>query len=429
MTSLNKPILWRISAIALGVAMPLALVSKALMALALLVGMIAGLMATHGESLRATIRLALEAKFTLLLIAFLFAAAVGVVWGINPANGADKWLQLLMVITCGGVLFITLREMPGRYVEMLFQALVYAVTGMCLVALADALSGNSYLATLLHGADKATTPYRLNFLSGMLAVLGPLVWARLLVTVREGEPRARQLAPYMALLVVIMLIVAGGRAGWVGGAVAMALFIWLASRYHGLNIHRRHYVGLVGVMALSLALYGLAFGWDFMWQRASIVGEIGVGRGMMSGRLDVWQRALEHIPDMPLFGIGLMNYRYLPDAIDLHPHNWILQMLLETGVAGTALFMVIVVLLFQTFWRFARGNIYGVAACAALAGFVVTGLANTSIFRWDWLALLVFVVAVGYRAGWSSVDQKSRRKNKLVERAALAPPRLRKDKI
>jgi hypothetical protein len=37
-------------------------------------------------------------------------------------------------------------------------------------------------------------------------------------------------------------------------------------------------------------------------------------------------------------------------------------------------------------------------------------LANTSIFRWDWLALFAFVAILGYRAGWSRPDQKQRRK-------------------
>ncbi len=422
----DKPLLWKSSAILLGVALPLALVGKGLVAAALLLGLIAGLMATHGESLRATIRLVYESRFTLLVSAFLMALAVGVAWGINPPNSADKWLQMAGLALGAGLLFVVLREMPGRYVELLLDALLLALLILGVVAAVDALTGNVYLASALHGADKATTPYRLNAMSSLLAVLAPLAWARLLVLAREHDRLTPRMALVSAVFLFVVLIVAGGRAGWVGGVLALAVFAALAARYHGLNIHRRHYGGFVLVVLGALAVYALAFGWEFMWQRASIIGEANVGRGMMSGRLDVWMKALQHIPDMPLFGIGLMNYRYLPNAIDLHPHNWLLQMLLEAGVVGTALFLAILMLIFQTFWAFARGNIYAAAAFAGLVGFVISGLANTSIFRWDWLVMMIFVVALGYRAGWSGEGQKKRRKNKLVQRDVLAPPRLRK---
>jgi O-antigen ligase len=410
----EKLLLWRGSAIAIGLCMPLIIVGKSVLGGVLLLGVIAGLLATKDESLRASVKLLLNNFVTLLIVAFLVAAIAGVALGPFPLNALEKWFQLILVALGAGLLFLTLREMPGVALELLLKTLAVGVMVLCGLATLDALSGNLQLATALHGADKATTPYRLNFVSSVLAVLLPFVWARLYLKAREGEPFAQRIAIPAAAFGLFVLILAGGRAGWVGGIVGMMAFLWLAGRYHGLNLHRHHWAWGGAVMATAMVAYGLANGFGFMLDRVSILGEADVGRGMLSGRGEVWAATWAQIqalsPTQLLYGVGVMNYRDLPGAIDMHPHNWALQLILETGLIGFTLFGVLMLSILWQFWQYARGNLYGVAGFASLLAFLVAGLANTSIFRWDWLALLAFVCILGYRAGWSRPDQKSRRK-------------------
>ena len=151
-----------------------------------------------------------------------------------------------------------------------------------------------------------------------------------------------------------------------------------------------------------------------MLDRVSIIGEADRDRGMLSGRFEVWAATIAQLqaltPIEMLYGVGVMNYRLLPGSVDMHPHNFILQLALETGLMGLGVFLAILGTMFFHFWRFARGNLYGVAAFAALTAFSISSLANTSIFRWDWLALMAFICLLGYRAGWSRPDHKQRRK-------------------
>lgn len=410
----EKLLLWRGSAIAIGLCMPLIIVGKSVLGGVLLLGIIAGLLATKDESLRASVKLLFNNSVTLLIVAFLVAAIAGVALGPFPLNALEKWFQLIMVALGAGLLFLTLREMPGVALELLLKTLAIGVMVLCGLATLDAISGNLQLATALHGADKATTPYRLNFVSSVLAVLLPFVWARLYLKAREGEPLAQRIAVPAAAFGLFVLILAGGRAGWVGGIVGLLGFLWLAGRYHGLNLHRRHWAWGGAVLAAAMVAYGLANGFGFMLERVSILGEADVGRGMLSGRGEVWAATWAQIqalsPSQLLYGVGVMNYRDLPGAVDMHPHNWVLQLILETGLLGFTLFGVLMLSVLWQFWQYARGNLYGVAAFASLLAFLVAGLANTSIFRWDWLALLAFVCILGYRAGWSRPDQKSRRK-------------------
>jgi len=409
----DKQILWRASAILLGVCMPMLLIGKSVMGVFLALGIVVGLLATKDESLRVTVKLMLNNTLTLLIVGFLVVCSVGMLLGPFPAHAFHNLTQLVAIAIGVGALFIVLREMPGAQIELLLKVLAIATMVMCGVAAIDALTHNMQLARALHG-DKDISLYRLNFVSSLLAVLLPLVWARLLLKSREGEPFAKRIALPAAAFGLFMMLLAGGRAGWVGGMAGVVVFLFLAGRYHGLAPKRKHWLMGLGVIALAMLAYAFAVGSEMMLDRVSVLGEADRGRGMLSGRFAVWDAVLAHIqalsPIEKLYGVGVMNYRLLPGSIDLHPHNFILQLALETGLIGLGVFLAMMGWMAFYFWRFARGNIYGVAAFAALTAFGVSSLANTSIFRWDWLALMAFVALLGYRAGWSRPDHKQRRK-------------------
>jgi O-antigen ligase len=406
----DKQILWRISAVMLGMALPSVMLGKAVLFVLLLLGMFSGLMATKDESLRATLKLLVNSRVLLVALVLMASLLVGAALGINPRYASEKWFEVATVGFGAAVLFVTLREMPGRHLELLLKVLAVSTATVAAVALVDALAGEHRLSAAIHGQDMADTPYRLNKMSSVLAVILPFVWARLILKSREGEPFAMRIALPAASFLFVTALVCGGRAGWVGLFAGVGIFLWIASRYHGLVIHKKHWALGLGLVGLSLVLYAYAFGIDFAWQRASIVGEEGVGRGMLSGRLEVWMQALHGVMQAPFFGIGVMNYRNMPGAIDMHPHNWLIQMLLEGGVVSTVIFLILMGLVLVQFGRFAKGNIYGVAALASLVAFLVSGLANTSIFNGWWLSFLMVSTMLGWRAGWGGSELKKRRR-------------------
>lgn len=406
----DKQILWRISAVMLGMALPTVMLGKTPLYVLLVLGIISGLMATKDESLRATLKLLVNSRILLVALLLMASLLVGVAFGINPTFAIEKWIQVAVVGFCGALLFVTLREMPGRHLELLLKVLAITTVVAAGLAMVDALAGSHRFSAAIHGADMADTPYRLNRMSSVLAVILPFVWARLLMKSREGEPFAVRVALPAACFLFVAALVCGGRAGWGGLLVGVALFLGMTARYHGLVIHKKHWLLGLALLVGSMVLYGFAFDWSFMLQRVSIIGEADVGRGMLSGRGAVWAQAVAWIPQAPLFGIGMMNYRNVPGAIDLHPHNWLIQMLLEGGIVSTVLFITLMGMVLVRFFGFAKGSIYGVAALASLAAFLVAGLANTSIFNSWWLSFLVVATMLGWRAGWGGSELKRRRR-------------------
>ena len=70
-----------------------------------------------------------------------------------------------------------------------------------------------------------------------------------------------------------------------------------------------------------------------------------------SGRLQMWLYTLEKISEKPWFGHGPQAFDLFDDVYTAaHPHNGILQFLLEWGVIGAAAFISLLVIAFRRAW-------------------------------------------------------------------------------
>lgn len=404
----DKQILWRASATLMGMALPSLLLGKGVMYGLLLAGMLAGMFATKDESLRVTCKMLLNSRVTLVVVVLLGCLLGGVVLGIDPAFAFERWTEVAVEAVGTALLFVVLREMPGRHVETLLKILSVSTLAVAALALLDALLGDVRLSSALHGAANALMPYRLNFVSAMLAVLLPFVWARLLVKAREGEPFALRVGLLATLFGIVAIVVCGGVSGWLGLVVAAAVFLGVGGRYHGLVVHARGWLVGIAAAVLGLLLYVFATGWEFVAQRLAF------GDAMDSRLLAAWRLAWEHVFDKPLLGVGIMNFRHLPGSGDWHLHNWPLQMLLEGGVVGLAVFGILLYFILKTFSDLAKGSVYGVAGLAAVCAFLVAGLGNASIFNLAWLTFFSFISVLGWRVGWGSAGLKKRRRQGVV---------------
>lgn len=65
-----------------------------------------------------------------------------------------------------------------------------------------------------------------------------------------------------------------------------------------------------------------------------------------SGRMDMWKWSIEAFLQKPWFGLGTYSFYYIPARFENgfwhdHPHNLIIQCLIEWGIVGTALFLAL----------------------------------------------------------------------------------------
>jgi O-antigen ligase len=397
----ERTILWRTSATTLGLALPSVLLGKSVMFGLIALGLISGLAATKDASLRATVRYILESRVFWLCCAIVSAFILSAVLGISPDYSLGKVLEVFSAGLATIAVFIALREMPGRYVALLMKSLVLGVCGMVAISLVDAFADSYRFSAALHGTDKALTPHRLNFVSSALAVLLPFVWAYYVRRRAEQEPLAKMSAPVVLPLTLATVFISGGRAGWLAVTVAALLFILLASNRTRFTLHGRQWLALGGSIGLGLFGYGFSRGFGHLLARMELGAQTG-SRGLGGGRWEIWQTSWQHLWDQPMTGIGVNAFRFLPEKLDLHPHNFLLQLALETGIIGFLLVSALLILLFRQYWRYSRGNIYAVGALCSLAAFVTAGLFNKSIFDMEWLTFFIMAALIGWRTGWSS---------------------------
>ncbi|MBI1364119.1 MAG: hypothetical protein GC134_09050 [Proteobacteria bacterium] len=398
----NTLLAWRASAFMLGGALPLILMGRAVMAVWLLLGIIFGLIAMGQAALKAeTWTSALGTTGVKICGVVFLTYSVSCAFSVDPVYSYSRLLEVGGLMLGGLLLFVVLRDMPARALNYGLKIMGITTILMMGLCLADAFSNSQRLSMGLHGSKKWQSDSRLNYMSSVLAVLLPYMWVWLHRKWRDGEYAARLLAMPLAAAGFFTVFACGGRAGWVAAVVATTLYLVLGGRWHGLVLHRRHWLMLPFILIAGPVGYGMSRGWDVLWGRLTFWNE---PNGLaMSGRGEIWRFAVSHLGDNPITGIGMNAFRKLdiPQGLDLasnaHPHNFLIQLLLETGILGTLPTLALIGLVLAYLWRYAQVNLYGLAGLCSVSAFLVASLANTSIFQAWWLVFFVFGAILGVR--------------------------------
>jgi O-antigen ligase len=211
--------------------------------------------------------------------------------------------------------------------------------------------------------------YEPNVTAQFLQMALPFAAAYFLVAAGRGRR-----VGYLALLVGVAaaMLVTFSRGGWLGGALAFAVVVVFAWW------NKRRLAAARWALALTTAL-----GVGVLIPAVAVVLARGVEGDQLSAvsRLADWRTAGAMIRDHPLLGVGKGNYLdlarlYNPWALAYPVHNVFLLTLAETGVAGLAAFIALLVGAFRAAARLLRAGgphdaAFGLASLAAFAGIVL----------------------------------------------------------
>lgn len=393
----NVSILWYSTAVFIGGALPLMAAGRAVTSIWLLLGIILGSFAMGKELFnRAAWKKHLSSPLGYTLLAVFVTFGLSAAFSINPEHSWEQWGQLLLIAGVSVLLLRILMGMPTPAVRMTLNTLAGLTVVLAVYLLVDAALHPDRGEFALGGVTR-NPQERYNYFSSVLAVISPFVWVWLLRLWRDKKI-SRTVGYLVASLVFIALIVVNGRAGWLGAGASMLVFTFLAWRYHGLRITWKTvaYVGLLGIVAL--AAYGASRGYGYMMHRLDFTHYEAAG----SGRLPIWTFAASHMLDNPLTGIGIHTFRFLPAPeyhlnSQMHPHNFIVQLLLEVGILGSLAAAAFMYRLFRNLWKYVEVTIYSAAGIASMTAFFTCALANTSIYQVRWLVFLVVAYTLSVR--------------------------------
>lgn len=349
--------------------------------------------------------------FALLWACYAGAALLSAVDAVNLSKSWGTVLAALRLLPLG-LYALLVADTPARHATLqrsvalilvlwLLDAWVQALTGWSLGGAPEAerLSG-------VFGSDNLK-------LGPVLATLSPF----LLCVARERWGRRELVAAFVFVLVPVLL--AGSRASWFALGLVALVLLWRETRRP---------------LRFAAAVAGLAFGlavsvfvaarssdaFDARLQRTlqALDGSPGEVDFALAGRAQIWQASVGMIQAHPVNGVGVRGFRYAyaqyaapgdgfvqaDGSGAAHAHQWVLEVLSETGVLGLLLWLAGIGAALYTWCRAASAQ----RAAAAAPGLALVAMAfplNTHLaFYSAWWGLLFWWLIAQFCAALASAD-------------------------
>jgi O-antigen ligase len=325
-------------------------------------------------------------------------ALLSLAWSLEPERTLKEWKN--EVFYAGAALWICYVGAQARAAARIFLPVLGAAGAVaCLVALAEFSRGWAQYNAGWHGGPGDHSSALLVLMPGAVVTAW---WA-----IRRSEFRWIGLAS----IVLAVLMLAGAyttlsRALWLAFAVQfVALATLLLTRKGTASEPQLNFKGRV----IAYALTGAAIvGGGAVILSVQVDREaIGNPRGFEHDvRLQLWPQVSERIGAQPLsgygFGRGMLReslqaqFKTLDENL-WHAHNLFLEVLLQLGIPGLALLLVLLGAVVREGWRIARGQDEAAAACglallAIVAGMLVRNMTDFLLIRQN---ALLFWGAVG----------------------------------
>jgi exopolysaccharide production protein ExoQ len=242
--------------------------------------------------------------------------------------------------------------------------------------------------------------------SGILAGLAALIALAYVTASRRTRP-----GPMWSQGVYIGLLVVNGGAmiaaqtrGAIGGVVAGAVVLLVASRREARSRIELILAGLVTLAGLIL-LAGEQITAYF------VRGESAEQLTTLNSRTDLWATALDVFGRNPMFGHGVTSSRGLfYDETGLGGgHNAFINILVELGVVGTAVWLMLIGLVLASIWTLDRGGpdqlivdralLLGVVVFLLVDGMFYEGIGGVTNIAITWFFMCLAWTRVAQRAG------------------------------
>lgn len=333
-----------------------------------------------------------------------FLGLVSALWSIVPDASLERAGKLALVSACALYLFTRGSRLSTESQTGLARWLAVTTTGALAVLLFEGLSGGALwhaLSSLYELPDYDSNRYNRSI--SVLVLIGPIAaaaawlagrrWiaglclALVLVTPHVLDSGTAQVATILAILASLAVL-------WVGA--------WRGT--------------LVLVAALAFLAFLLPLWLPPMLEWAAMVMGDAIHTSLKH-RFAIWEFTLARIVERPWLGWGLDASPFLPGGDDtawphaklmpLHPHNFILQIWLELGLAGLVAALAIILWL-AVGVATPRPRLLVFAGLTALLG--ALGIAGASFGLWQtWWLTSLLIAALTWQALAGTGKQRNNR--------------------
>ncbi len=394
----------------LGAGVPLLVSSQSTEAVLLVLGLVLALATPARGALLLALAQTMKSPLGLAAALMIFAWVPSVGLSLSPFHSLPIWGRLIGLLLAAALIASFLaHSAPAR--EIAAKTLVVGALACGALALIGMHGGSPFYA-LFRGLPFAAfdAAHFLKYYASVVACLAPAV---LFAAHRLGGAwwRAAWLYPPMALAVVLSLDSGAGLFGLVA-ALVIGGPVWIA----GAPRLRRPSLGLLALLvALGLAGIGYLFAQAPAPPAADLIIE-GRYEGPLetplplwlvdAHRQQIWGFALDAALQRPWFGYGLDRSNFVPGAdlmlvefnqtiVPAHPHNWLIEMLVDAGFVGLVAIVIAIGVVVWRWLRIAReDHRLGAAGLGLVAAFFASSLLNFSFWSAWWQTVFLALSAI-----------------------------------
>lgn len=217
-----------------------------------------------------------------------------------------------------------------------------------------------------------------------------------------------KVAALLCVPAVAVVLAGAGRQpsldGLLGGIGGLTLLVIVAGLIHLPKVARR-LLGIFCVAGATVLFFWICLNLPSVPVNADQTGALPL---LDWHRQVIWGFAVDAFTQNWLFGVGPNAIDLMPGARDIipgmhqeyipgHPHNWLFEVMAETGVLGTAAIGIALLFLVAEFARRAANGVSGAWAAIFLCGaFWTSALANFSIWAAWWQACFIVLISIAF---------------------------------
>lgn len=278
-----------------------------------------------------------DRPFLQLLLLFFVWALASSAWSIIPARTLDIWSRISLLTFLGLGLLTFARTLDLHQSDRIHKGLLIGLITALVLAFVEAVMGYGIISWIVIDVY-GRAHFNLVDLNRGACVLALMVWPGVLAAQRMGYRKMAWALPVLAIVVLGML---DSLAAFV--ALSAGFAMWIIMRLWSWGGMRLVVYGL----PLALMLWPVLVG-SVDWP-AKLNNGLGFLPESAKHRVMIWDFTYDHMMDRPWLGWGMDAARQIPGGtatfkegevyLPLHPHNIVLQIGLELGVIGLAIFL------------------------------------------------------------------------------------------
>lgn len=330
-------------------------------------------------------------NYAKIALAYIFYSAASIFWSVNPDDSIE---QVLMFVLIFPLSMLIIQYYSTNYKvnnKKFFIALLCGISLVLIAANIETYTNLSLSKFIYDLKGKEYNSVNLNFskLNQGLSYLAMMTWPVVAVCFVNGYRKTGIILFFLIFMTTIKLDNQSATLSLIASSVALIIVSYLGKK--GLK--------LLSVFSIILIIFITMFV-RFIDSEKAYEKVPNIANFAAEQRLYIWTYSAKRANEKPVLGWGINSSRHFPvpekdylhgykPAIPMHPHNNVLQVWLESGYIGVALYLALIISIFTRIDKISKDDRARGLFAATFICYLIQGSVGIGVWQEWWLATAI----------------------------------------